>query len=140
MAKNKFGIPEIELSKIRARDKRCVYCRKAMVYPYLGENCADRATIEHLNCDGPFYCNKGLEVRDIVICCGSCNSSRGRKELVEWFKTPYCIERNISARTVAAPVRSYLRRQIKSGPGRHRRPRDNANHRVVLKWGEDPGD
>jgi len=67
-------------------------------------------TIEHLNCDGPFYWSDGLQPEDIVICCGSCNSSRGAKKLTEWFTTRYCIEKNINAKTVAAPVRTYLRR------------------------------
>ncbi len=113
MAKNKFGIPENVLSEIRARDKSCVYCRKTMIYPYLSQNRVDSATIEHLNFDGPFYWSKGLQARDIVLCCGACNSSRGVKKLPDWFKTQYCIVRNINANTVAAPVKSYLRRQKK---------------------------
>jgi hypothetical protein len=111
MAKNKFRIPENVLSEIRARDKACVYCRKTMIYPYLSKSSADCATIEHLNFDGPFYWSDGLQAHDIVICCGTCNSSRGAKKLTDWFKTQYCIDRNISADTVAAPVRSYLQRQ-----------------------------
>ncbi len=111
MAKNKFGIPESVLSQMRVRDKACVYCRKAMVYPYVAENCGACATIEHLNFDGPFYWREGLRADDIVLCCGSCNSSRGKKKLTDWFATPYCSHKNINAKTVAAPVRSYLRRQ-----------------------------
>ena len=30
--KNKYGIPDIRLSEIRARDKACVYCHKIMQY------------------------------------------------------------------------------------------------------------
>ncbi len=113
MANNRFGIPENVLSEIRARDKSCVYCRKTMIYPYRTNNRADSATIEHLNCDGPFYWCDKLEAHDIVICCGACNSSRGAKTLAEWFNTRYCVDRNINANTVAAPVRSYLQRQKK---------------------------
>lgn len=111
MAKNGFGIPENLLSEIRARDKACVYCHKTMIYPYLARNSSDCATIEHLNFDGPFYWRDGLRAHDIVICCGSCNSSRGAMKLEDWFKTRYCINKNINANTVAAPVRSYLQRQ-----------------------------
>jgi len=110
MAKNKFGIPESTLSKIRERDKSCVYCRKAMVFPYVAKNSAYCATIEHLNFDGPFYWREQLRADDIVLCCGSCNSSRGKKHLTDWFATVYFIKKNINAETVAAPVRSYLRR------------------------------
>jgi hypothetical protein len=113
MAKNKFGIPEKALSELRSRDKNCVYCRKILMYPYVAKNRADCATIEHLNFDGPFYWSDGLQTEDIVICCGSCNSSRGVRTLIDWFRTPYCIEKNISVTTVAAPVRSYLKRQTK---------------------------
>lgn len=65
---NKFGIPEEELIKIRARDKNCVYCHKKMIYSFISERQGDCATIEHLNFDGPFY---GLQIDDIVICCGN---------------------------------------------------------------------
>ncbi len=115
MANNSFGIPEKVLSEIRARDMSCVYCHKTMIYPYLAQQSVDSATIEHLNCDGPFYWggDDGLQAHDIVICCGACNSSRGAKTLAEWFQTRYCIDRNINENTVAAPVRSYLQRQQK---------------------------
>jgi hypothetical protein len=107
--RSKFGIPEHELARIRARDKRCVYCRKEMTSVYSGKH-RDYATIEHLNFDGPFYWEDGLQAEDVVICCGSCNSSRGVKTLSHWFASPYCIQRNISAETVAQPVKEYLRR------------------------------
>src|SRR6266542_3195732 len=112
MAKNRFRIPVKVLSEIRARDKACVYCRKTMIYPYLAKKSGGCATIEHLNWDGPFHW-PDLKAHDIALCCGSCNSSRGVKELTDWFKTQYCINKNISAKTVAMPVRSYLRLQKK---------------------------
>ena len=107
--RGKFGIPEDELARIRARDSRCVYCRKEMTSVYAG-NHADYGTIEHLNFDGPFVWEDGLQAQDIVICCGRCNSSRGAKKLSHWFSSPYCTERNINAETVADPVKEYLRR------------------------------
>ncbi len=83
-----------------------------MIYPYVAQKRVDCATIEHLNFDGPFYWDEeGFNAEDIVICCGSCNSSRGAKRLAAWFQTRYCIEQNINVDTVAAPVKSYLRRQ-----------------------------
>lgn len=113
MPKNKFGIPENVLSQIRSRDKDCVYCRKTMIYPFARKVQRDCATIEHLNFDGPFYWSYGLHADDIVLCCGSCNSSRGAKKLTDWFTTQYCIDNNINANTVAAPIKSYLKRQRK---------------------------
>jgi hypothetical protein len=111
MAKNKFGIPNDILSRIKSRDRACVYCREKLIYPWVATNRRRCATIEHLNFDPPFYWREGLQANDIVMCCGSCNSSRGVKTLTEWFRASYCIDRNINARTVAAPVRSYLRRK-----------------------------
>ena len=95
--------------KIRARDKNCVYCHKAMIYPCVGDKQSDWATIEHLSPDPPYYCKDGMEVSNIVICCGSCNSSRGVKKLSDWFKTSYCVERNINEISVAEPVRESLK-------------------------------
>jgi len=102
---NKYGIPEKDEKEIRARDKACVYCRKAMKeYSSAQGTPGDKATIEHLNNDGPFN-----EKSTLAICCGSCNASRGNKELANWFKMPYCKERNINEETVAEPVKEYIR-------------------------------
>ena len=61
------------------------------------------ATIEHFNNDGPFErkCNA-------AICCRRCNSSKGTKTLLVWFKTPYCQEKKINEETVAKPVKEYM--------------------------------
>ncbi|MEM2138112.1 MAG: hypothetical protein QW568_03425 [Candidatus Anstonellaceae archaeon] len=106
-----FGIPNGELLKIRERDKNCVYCHKEMLYPFVSGRQGDCATIEHLNFDGPFYWEDGLQIEDIVLCCGSCNSSRGTKKLSDWFRTKYCIDKNINENTVADPVKEYLNRK-----------------------------
>jgi len=88
-----------------------------MIFHYDCSNRRDSSTIEHLNFDGPFHWSDGLQADDIVICCGSCNSSHGLKKLAEWFKTQYCIEKNINAETVAEPVKSYLGRRSKTDTG-----------------------
>jgi hypothetical protein len=112
---NAFGIPHRDEQELRARDKRCVYCQKLMktfaqIKAKRGKF-ADQATIEHLNFDGPFYVRDGLKMGDLVICCRGCNSSRRERKLLDWFKTDYCRNLKISAQTVAAPVKAYLRRQ-----------------------------
>jgi len=106
--KNKFGIPENKLNAVRERDRCCAYCQKEMISPYDVHNRKDSATIEHLNYDGPFYWSDGLMIEDIVIACGSCNSSRGVKILKDWFLSEYCIKNNICVDTVAPPVQKYL--------------------------------
>jgi len=110
---NKFGIPNNELLKIHARDKKCVYCHKLMINPFDSSNYSDSATIEHLSPFKPFYWNEGMKIENIAICCGSCNSSRGSMRVLDWFKTKYCTTRNINANTVADPVKKFLNKQKK---------------------------
>lgn len=106
---NNFGIPEDVEKKIRYRDKVCVYCRGEMIYPCVGKDRRKWATIEHFREEGPFYWEKGLKEEDLAICCQSCNSSRGRKKLLDWFKTSRCMEKNINEKTVAEPVKKYIK-------------------------------
>lgn len=83
-----------------------------MIDPYERARARDSVTIEHLNCEGPFYWGEeGFFAKDIVICCGSCNSSRGKKTLPDWFASSYCVERGINIETVAEAVREYLFRK-----------------------------
>lgn len=103
---NKFGFSEEELIKIRP--EKCVYCHKIMLYPYDRKNHKDSATIEHLREVKPFYVRDGLKIEDVSYCCGSCNSSRGKKKLLDWFKTEYCIDKKINEHTVTEPVKKYL--------------------------------
>ncbi len=109
MAKKNFGIPDDVLSEIMERDKKCIYCDKKMINPYNVENRRDSVTIEHLSPHPPFHCSEGMDVNNIAMCCGSCNSSRGAKELSDWFKSAYCIARDINENTVATPVKIYLK-------------------------------
>ena len=104
-------IGKIKILEVFLRDKNCSYCGKRMIFPYNINNRKNSATIEHLNFDGPFYWKDGLKIEDIVIVCGSCNSSRGIKPLPVWFKTPYCKERNINEKTVSTPAKKYLERK-----------------------------
>ena len=69
---------------------------------------SDKVTIEHLNRYGPFYWSDGLREEELVLCCGACNSSRGRKLLTVWFEASYCRAKGISSATVAEEVRQYL--------------------------------
>ncbi|HEC30703.1 MAG TPA: HNH endonuclease [Candidatus Yonathbacteria bacterium] len=103
--KNQYGIPEEDLDKIKVRDNACVYCHKTMIEPSEGGSRKNWATIEHLNHLPPWN-----NPNTVAFCCGSCNSSRSNKKIVDWFKTPYCIERNISFDTVAEPVKEYIKK------------------------------
>lgn len=105
---NKFGIPEDVEKRIRERDIKCVYCSNLMFYPYDPSNRSDSATIEHFREDGPFYWKDGLKEEDLSICCGSCNSSRGRRKISDWFKSSYCKKRNINFNKVTKVVQDYI--------------------------------
>jgi len=101
--KNKYGLSEDRLSEIRKRDKSCVYCHKTMLSSGSCGFRGDWATIEHLNHLPPWN-----NADTVAICCGSCNSSRGNKTILEWFDTNYCIEKNINTKTVKQPVKDYI--------------------------------
>lgn len=105
---NNYGLPEDKVDEVRARDKTCVYCHKSMTDPKDRGSRTDWATIEHLNHLPPWD-----NPSTIAICCASCNSSRSDKRISDWFKTQYCIERNINLETVAEPVRKYINKYEK---------------------------
>jgi hypothetical protein len=105
---NGYGIPRDVESRLREKFKVCAYCRQEM-HGYAGvRDRRQQATIEHLNRDGPFHWSDLLQEEDLVICCGSCNSSRGTKQLAVWFRSTYCRDNGISETTVAAEVREHL--------------------------------
>src|SRR5271169_562754 len=101
---NAYGIPEEVERKIRARDRTCVYCHIAMTRPSRARG-GSETTIEHFNNDGPLR-----KKHNLAICCRRCNSSKGTKKLLTWFKADYCCNRKINKKTVAARVTRYLRR------------------------------
>ena len=102
---NIYGLPEKELERIRARDKKCVYCHKKMADPKSDAWRGDWATIEHLNHLPPWN-----NPDTVAICCSSCNSSRGNKTIISWFESRFCKEKNISLESVAKPVRDYVKK------------------------------
>ena len=109
---NHFDIPEEVEKRIRLRNKVCVYCGKKMKQYKNIKGCfRDKATIEHISYNGPFYWDNGKGVKEehLAICCGSCNSSRGPKKISNWFKLEYCIKNNINEKTVAKVIKNYLK-------------------------------
>lgn len=105
---NSFRIPDEVEQRLRERDQVCAYCGCQMK-AYVGvPGCpGDKATIEHLNRHPPFYW-PDLDEGTLVIACGSCNSSRGEKRIMDWFETEYCQERAIGPDTVNPVVQAYL--------------------------------
>ena len=105
---NLYGISDKVEMRIRARDKTCVYCDASMKrWPCKGR--ASEATLEHFNNRGPFS-----KKYNLAICCRGCNSSKGTKTLLAWFKSAYCEKKNICEATVALAVKRYLRCVVRS--------------------------
>lgn len=100
-----YGISEDVIKKILKRDKVCVYCSQKMKLHVSSIGTPrDKKTIEHFN-EKYVYAAKE---DGVGICCGSCNSSRSDSGLSKWFKTQYCIDRNINEKTVAEPVKKFI--------------------------------
>ena len=101
--KNQYGLGEGELEEVYNRYDTCVYCHKKMIKPYRKGNHKDSATIEHLNHLPPWD-----NIETVAFCCGSCNSSRSNKRIVDWFKTQYCLDKEINYNTVVNFVKNYI--------------------------------
>lgn len=96
---NRWGIP-IEIEKlVRARDKCCVYCGCKFS---INER-KSKASWEHIINDVTV-----TTPENIALCCVRCNASKGAKILVNWFKSSYCVEKNITAETVAEIVKIHI--------------------------------
>ena len=91
---NRWHIPKELEEKIRKRDKICVYCHKVF-----GENPKDRAEWEHIDND-----ENNITKKNIALCCGSCNRSKGAKSLKEWLKSDYCNKHSISKSSLAFSI------------------------------------
>jgi len=100
---NNYSIPEELEQKIRKRDKFCVYCGIKLKGFYPGKG-KDKATIEHMNNDGPYD-----EEWNLAICCNSCNSSKFNKSLLKWLESDYCKDKNINKETVANVIKQYIK-------------------------------
>jgi hypothetical protein len=102
----KYGIPDLIVRHAAWRDKSCVYCK--LRFRVGTRSRKNLASWEHMDA----YSVKHPKVWNIVLCCGSCNSSRGPKGLAEWFDSAYCRKKNISRQTVAIVIQRYLKRGL----------------------------
>ena len=99
---NRWGIPNWLEREVASRDTECVYCRSAFT---TSEGPRRRwASWEHIVNDLRIVTRE-----NIVLCCISCNSSKGARDLEVWLHSRYCIVRGITSSTVAPVVREALR-------------------------------
>jgi hypothetical protein len=98
---NRWGISrQIELEVV-ARDAVCVYCGVSF-----RENTPKRGmrpSWEHVVND-----MRIISVRNIALCCISCNASKGAKELKTWLGSAYCLRKGVTELTVAQVVKDAL--------------------------------
>lgn len=101
---NRWGIPKDVEEFVLKRDTSCVYC--GILFIKSGFTHKTRSTWEHIVNDirinGP---------DNIVLCCGSCNASKGAKSLIEWLNGKYCTTKGITKDNVATVVKAYLDKQ-----------------------------
>lgn len=98
---NRWGIPyEVEVFVLK-RDLNCVYCGISFIVS--DTNRKTRPTWEHIIND--IRINNS---ENIALCCGSCNASKGNKQLEDWLKSLYCLRKNISRESVAKVVQKHL--------------------------------
>jgi len=106
---NRWGIPEWLEKEVKERDKFCVYCGIKMVekMPLRGPR-KNVATWEHIINDATI-----ISRENIALCCVSCNSSKGTKDLSDWLKSNYCKKRGISRDTVSEVIKNALKNSVR---------------------------
>jgi hypothetical protein len=102
-----YDIPDSVVRHVARRDESCVYCKLRFRIGARSRN--NLASWEHMD----DYSVKHPKVWNVALCCGRCNTSRGPKELAEWFDSAYCRKNNISRQTVAPVIRRYLGRGLR---------------------------
>lgn len=102
----RYNIPDAVVRHVTRRDKSCVYCTLRFRIGVRSRN--NLASWEHMD----DHSLKHPKKWNIALCCGRCNTSRGRKGLAEWFDSEYCRNKNINKRRVAAVVRRCLGRGL----------------------------
>jgi hypothetical protein len=100
---NNWNIPKWLEEETRSRDKTCVYCGAEFTPSHVSmKTCA---SWEHIINDTSIITRE-----NIVLCCVSCNASKGQKKLEEWLKSSFCVEKGITESSVATVVQNALHR------------------------------
>jgi 5-methylcytosine-specific restriction endonuclease McrA len=101
---NRWGIPKNVEEFVKERDTTCVYC--GISFTNTSFTFKTGPTWEHIINDirlnGP---------DNIALCCGSCNASKGSKNLNDWLNSKYCKTKEITKDNVATVVKEYINRK-----------------------------
>lgn len=103
---NQWNIPQEVEGFVKSRDKQCVYCKSE--FTDAKESKKGMKTWEHVIND------LDLTGRDnIVLSCMSCNSSKGAKQILDWFESSYCKKNGINKDSVSDVVRKVVLKEEK---------------------------
>jgi len=97
---NNWKIPEKLEKYIINRDKKCVYCKNSFII----KDKKRSMTWEHVINDASI-----ITKDNIVLCCRSCNSSKGSKKLADWLNSDYCKNKNINYTSVDLVIKKHLK-------------------------------
>jgi hypothetical protein len=103
---NRWKIPQALEAEIRARDQACIYCGGIFA---AASKRGERMSWEHIINDEAL-----VNRENIALCCISCNSSKGTKELSAWLETMYCRNRGIHPSTIAPIAQAAYRAALSS--------------------------
>ena len=98
---NRWNIPAWLEAEVLARDKDCVYC--AWTFDVIATERGKVASWEHIVNDVNIVTRE-----NIVLCCVSCNASKGGKSLAKWLQSAYCQSRGITIDSIAQVARRAL--------------------------------
>ena len=96
---NKWNIPAEMEARIRKRDDRCVYCKIKFK-----DNPKDEATWEHIDNNENNICEE-----NVTLCCHSCNSSKGNKELLKWLHSSNKKKITRNSASLSEVVKNWIR-------------------------------
>jgi len=98
---NNWNIPDWLEKEVRKRDTACVYCGIEFTSAKVSKKSA--VSWEHIINDA-----KIITRENIALCCCGCNASKGQKKLSIWLQSNYCIDRGITADSVAPIIKQAI--------------------------------
>lgn len=99
---NRWGISKEVEDFVKKRDLNCVYCGISFLNSIPTRK--NKPTWEHIINDIKI---NGIE--NIALCCGSCNASKGNKQLVDWLYSKYCLNKGITKDNLADIVKRHIK-------------------------------
>ncbi len=103
---NRWKIPDWLEAEVIKRDTHCIYC--GVEFRADATERRRKPSWEHIVNDARIITRE-----NIALCCIGCNASKGAKDLSVWLNSKYCIERSITADTIAEVAKNAFRQMLK---------------------------